>query len=445
MQRPHILFIRLRDDLNRFYIDKRAGPIYLHRKGESDFRQVVSIYGNLINANLLTDSTPGAKGSEPTKQFIQEDNDKIHPTNESLVKLINDKVNGTEKKEGKNIILFTYGASGSGKTYFSIGPENGPNGLLGLILNELELGKKDFTLSVIELIPDYNSNANEGFITIGEYTPEGDILDKIKWINKKNDNRLTYYTPNNPDSSRSHLMIKITLANDKTITIADLAGLEAPIKLNDQIQRGYYKRIREINNKKNLIYNKIFFYPKAGRDGKIDDIEKELSNKNIGQQDLINNEPLGEIKFKSVRPNKIKDVISCFKKTKIILEQLNNSKLTYPDLFMSEDDKKSFIKRHKTTFNRTILNVSEILERQFSDEDFYMNNNEDYDVEINKTGELIERVYNPTQDEKDVKDDFYLNLEQFCGGPYNETNLQNTLNKHIDILGKDDSKTGADH
>ena len=89
MQRPHILFIRLRDDLNRFYIDKRAGPIYLHRKGESDFRQVVSIYGNLINANLLTDSTPGAKGSEPTKQFIQEDNDKIHPTNESLVKLIN--------------------------------------------------------------------------------------------------------------------------------------------------------------------------------------------------------------------------------------------------------------------------------------------------------------------------------------------------------------------
>ena len=74
-----------------------------------------------------------------------------------------------------------------------------------------------------------------------------------------------------------------------------------------------------------------------------------------------------------------------------------------------------------------------------------MNNNEDYDVEINKTGELIERVYNPTQDEKDVKDDFYLNLEQFCGGPYNETNLQNTLNKHIDILGKDDSKTGADH
>ena len=45
-------------------------------------------------------------------------------------------------------------------------------------------------------------------------------------------------------------MIKITLANDKTITIADLAGLEAPIKLNDQIQRGYYKEYEKLTIKK---------------------------------------------------------------------------------------------------------------------------------------------------------------------------------------------------
>ena len=58
-------------------------------------------------------------------------------------------------------------------------------------------------------------------LRIGEYKYDQvteDINKYIEWITQMNNNRLTYYTPNNPDSSRSHLLIKIkytTQENEK--------------------------------------------------------------------------------------------------------------------------------------------------------------------------------------------------------------------------------------
>ena len=86
-KRKHKLFIRLRDDIDKFYIDKRAGPIYLHKKADADFRQLVSIYGNLINSNLLTDSTEGTAEGEAKKESLQNKDKTPHETNKEISRI----------------------------------------------------------------------------------------------------------------------------------------------------------------------------------------------------------------------------------------------------------------------------------------------------------------------------------------------------------------------
>lgn len=154
-------------------------------------------------------------------------------------------------KDGYSVIVFGYGYSGSGKSYTLL---NGTDNMLGSTLkNVLNLGGKISIHKIFELYGMYNFNNKKlesEIIDITNYIKKKVDLNKFSDINEfqkildtmlfsinqlRTENRRIKGTPNNPESSRSHLFITVkTEFDNKTpgyLTIVDMAGIENPYEI----------------------------------------------------------------------------------------------------------------------------------------------------------------------------------------------------------------------
>jgi hypothetical protein len=171
--------------------------------------------------------------------------------------------------QGKTLVMFGFGFSGSGKTYQLISPDNKDNSgnpvhILALCLEHIQNEDSDckISLSVSELYPIVNGDIkNASNITEKPYLTEetdlgyapnklqnisiSEFLQQFNTYNEKitqirtNKMRITP-TPNNPESSRSHIFYKFTITytnEDKAgnkegnIVIVDMAGTENTIEI----------------------------------------------------------------------------------------------------------------------------------------------------------------------------------------------------------------------
>ena len=198
-----------------------------------------------------------------------------------------------------------------------------------------------------------------------------------------NNNRLTYYTPNNPDSSRSHLLIKIKYTTqeneERNITLADLAGLEAPIKLNDHIEKGFYKREERFDDTTKKIEvpgtstikisNKLYYYPKG---------DPDLTQVTLNQ---LNQGDTQQINFKTLRPSQVGLVVNMFENTQKILKKLNADQLI--PLFLHQDDRMNLLNSTGNDFSEKIIEVKNLLSaNKFKNKPFYINSEDENDIQI---------------------------------------------------------------
>jgi hypothetical protein len=208
----------------------------------------------------------GVKGSVAIEKTLKVNFDDIIESSESISPGLYHSFKQIE--DGYSIVLFGYGASGSGKTYSLLGDKTTPGVLQygfanlenvsnikvknifelycnvnrinynnrqvsGSIYNlvnsisELKEFQKDESSDFKSKLPNYINLANLKVENLSELTS---VIDSYR-VNK---NRIRK-TPNNPQSSRSHLycVFEIKFTNNKTgyITIVDAAGKESPMDI----------------------------------------------------------------------------------------------------------------------------------------------------------------------------------------------------------------------
>jgi len=182
-------------------------------------------------------------------------------SNKDLFNMIKDNFTW-EQIKNKTTILFSYGISGSGKSYTMFNHEKDKNddeGIFFLIFkhNFEEIGST-FSISVERIFEHKISDSN--FINVNgvkvDFNPtnlKGKQEDLIKVVGKniyetiKNITQIRKkaktikHTPNNKESSRSHLFIVLKILKKETgesghIVLCDSAGRESPI----EIAKSYY-------------------------------------------------------------------------------------------------------------------------------------------------------------------------------------------------------------
>jgi hypothetical protein len=184
-------------------------------------------------------------------------------SNEDLFNMIQDDFTW-EQIKNKTTILFSYGISGSGKSYTMFNSDEKDKGLIFRIfdsnfgysdIKSKDVGSK-FEVSVEEIFE--HKILDKGFIDANgtevifkpqnlngtkspiKFEKDQNIDEIIKNVTTSRiENGTIKHTPNNPVSSRSHLFIvlKITKDGDKGyIVICDSAGRESPL----EIARSYY-------------------------------------------------------------------------------------------------------------------------------------------------------------------------------------------------------------
>jgi hypothetical protein len=171
-------------------------------------------------------------------------------------------------KGGKSLVMFGFGFSGSGKTYQLISPDNQKDKkeihLLSLCLNHIAAEGNGFpkiqniTLTVSELYPYVNDDVTKEenisdnvYLTTQKelgYDPKlemkpgeqiGAFITRFNDINKEITNIRTCLmritpTPNNPESSRSHIFYEFNIKYEGEtgkIVIVDMAGTENTIEI----------------------------------------------------------------------------------------------------------------------------------------------------------------------------------------------------------------------
>jgi hypothetical protein len=179
-------------------------------------------------------------------------------SNEELFNIIKDNFTW-EQIKNKTTILFSYGISGSGKSYTMFNNKI-DKGIFFLIFeHNFEESGSSFTISV-ECIFEHKISDDSNFINVNgvnvnfiptnlkgerEYLnfDKNDPIDKIiKNITKiRIDKKTIKHTPNNKESSRSHLFIVLKISKKETkdsgyIVLCDSAGRESPI----EIAKSYY-------------------------------------------------------------------------------------------------------------------------------------------------------------------------------------------------------------
>lgn len=178
-------------------------------------------------------------------------------SNKDLFNMIKDNFTW-EQIKNKTTILFSYGISGSGKSYTMFNHEK-DEGIFFLIFkhNFEEIGST-FSISVESIFEHKFSDSN--FINVNgvnvNFNPtnlKGERKDLIKVVGKdiyetiknitqiRKDAKTIKHTPNNTESSRSHLFIVLKILKKETgesghIVLCDSAGRESPI----EIAKSYY-------------------------------------------------------------------------------------------------------------------------------------------------------------------------------------------------------------
>lgn len=139
---------------------------------------------------------------------------------------------------GTDVVLFGYGLSGSGKTYTLLGSPT-ENGMVQFAIDELLKKGSTINMQVEELYgrlnprQDYN-NVDEQYLRYDPVaiTSSTVIADEITKINLQRESAgRIKFTPNNPQSSRSHLFLKFNIQyreNRSILTFIDMAGVEDP-------------------------------------------------------------------------------------------------------------------------------------------------------------------------------------------------------------------------
>ena len=150
--------------------------------------------------------------------------------------------------KGSNLIIFGYGFSGSGKTYLLLGDKE--NNILKRTVEYLnQLNVKPKSVEFKELYPVENGIGD--FQVISNYQQEtqainntvenvdtflSTLMEQFGLITKKRMAKLRILpTPNNPESSRSHMFISIKFSLDGgkegKLTLVDMAGAENTIEI----------------------------------------------------------------------------------------------------------------------------------------------------------------------------------------------------------------------
>lgn len=236
-------------------------------------------------------------------------------------------------KEGYSIVLFGYGLSGSGKTFTLLGDEK--NNIKGILHYALEkLGAK--TIKIKNIFEEYIFRLTTSGIT--EEGVEGNIIDlvgntkKISEKRKKDDfnleninkdninieqlNDLTDQinrhrkeknrikeTPNNPESSRSHLYMIFEIMFENNVrghlTIIDMAGKESPEDISGQFFKNSLKNVFDIvsgSSTDNLVLKSTTV-----------DKNKIKSARKIFEEGIYINESINHLSYYFINKNKKKE------------------------------------------------------------------------------------------------------------------------------------------
>jgi hypothetical protein len=154
-----------------------------------------------------------------------------------------------QASRGYHIVLFGYGYSGSGKTYTLFGNNTSP-GIVQIGLDVLGEMCSISVTSVYEhkIVTDmknpkilYNILDGQDLSSLHTIVDERtlDLNKTLEELNIKRKGETIKWTPNNPESSRSHLILTLTVQNktNKTtgyITIIDMGGREDPMYIYDR-------------------------------------------------------------------------------------------------------------------------------------------------------------------------------------------------------------------
>jgi hypothetical protein len=163
---------------------------------------------------------------------------------------------------GKNVVVFGYGHSGSGKTFTLIGNEAN-KGVLSYLFSD-EVFRSDHTqISLKEVFEFYgkhiiNSGNAAQMLKIKYNTPKITSLDELLTLlekitaRRKKTSRIKC-TPYNNESSRSHFIIQLeVLTQDKgipkigLITFMDLGGREDPIEIFESLKLETPRKVTDL-------------------------------------------------------------------------------------------------------------------------------------------------------------------------------------------------------
>jgi hypothetical protein len=218
----------LKDILSKILENKGKVRTFIRLKGTTDDK----IKYDINKTNITTECKEKKQTFGPFKHIY----DSI--SNDELLKdgEVEDIINLL--KSGVSSLLFSYGISGAGKSYTLFGKDE-TNGVVQHIIETLKLDKFKITIDSIkeEYVDTFSGNENlnnlSGEIIKKESIP--DELDINKLIKNIEDERIEYKrikeTPNNKESSRSHLYITFKISKDGTLsyfTVIDCAGRETP-------------------------------------------------------------------------------------------------------------------------------------------------------------------------------------------------------------------------
>ncbi len=139
---------------------------------------------------------------------------------------------------GTDVILFSYGLSGSGKSHSLLGNPS-EKGMVQMAIDELLLNNANIRLEMEELYGKINprkkyDRVDEQYIKYDsiQINDSKTILLELERVNKlRQEAGRIKFTPNNPESSRSHLFLKFKIQHkgkNSMLTFIDMAGVENP-------------------------------------------------------------------------------------------------------------------------------------------------------------------------------------------------------------------------
>ena len=269
-------------------------------------------------------------------------------TNEEVYNKVKDMID--QVYEGYHVAFFGYGYSGSGKSYTLLNNKTDDKGILILFINQaLSSGATITVDKVFELYNEVNVDTS-GIITLNPKTDKTDKTDKtlitttttptitnittenitnlLTSIEKsrKDANRISA-TMNNPESSRSHLFIKLKIVKEgKTgyLTICDMGGRENPIEILTNTTIDTEPKPTKPTTKPPILPEKLTIQDITGFSTTKSIFTSAATSTNIKKYNLYIETKLIETKPKETINTKISQIITLCKQGIYINESINH-------------------------------------------------------------------------------------------------------------------------